>query len=71
MQLRMTERTATYSDVTDADIADMRHKGFTDDEIYDIGAITAFFAMSNRLANMSSLRPNAEFHGMGRNEIAQ
>jgi len=35
-------------------------------DIWDIGAISAFFAMSNRLANMSSVRPNTEFHTMGR-----
>lgn len=52
--------------VTDADIQDMRDKGFTDDEIYDIGAITAFFAMSNRLANLTSMRPNDEFYSMAR-----
>lgn len=52
--------------ITDADIDDMRQKGFTDDEIWDIGAITAFFAMSNRLANLSSMRPNDEFYSMAR-----
>lgn len=45
-------------------------QGFSENDIWEIGAIAAFFAMSNRLANMSSLRPNAEFYGMGRNEIA-
>lgn len=52
--------------VTDADIHVMRDRGFTDDEIWDIGAITAFFAMSNRLANLSSMRPNDEFYAMAR-----
>ncbi len=40
--------------------------GFTQDDIWEIGAIAAFFAMSNRLANMSSLPPNLEFYAMGR-----
>ncbi|MCY4263524.1 MAG: peroxidase-related enzyme [Gammaproteobacteria bacterium] len=40
--------------------------GFNQDDIWTIGAIAAFFAMSNRLANMSSLRPNSEFYSMGR-----
>lgn len=40
--------------------------GFSQDDIWDIIAITAFFAMSNRFANATSLRPNAEFYGMGR-----
>lgn len=40
--------------------------GFSDADIWDIGAVSAFFAMSNRLANMSSMRPNAEFYALGR-----
>ena len=44
----------------------MRAAGFTDDEIWDIGAIAAFFAMSNRLANLTSMRPNDEFYAMAR-----
>ena len=52
--------------VTDTEIDEMRAKGFTDDEIWDIGAITAFFALSNRLANFAGISPNAEFYAMGR-----
>lgn len=52
--------------VGDEDIAAMKAKGFSDDEIWDIGAITAFFAMSNRLANLASMRPNDEFYSMAR-----
>lgn len=52
--------------ITDADIDNMRAKGFDDEEIWDIGAITAFFAMSNRLANLTSMRPNDEFFSMAR-----
>jgi uncharacterized peroxidase-related enzyme len=61
--LKMCEDSAS---VLDSDIDDMRAKGFTDDEIWDIGAITAFFAMSNRLANLTSMRPNDEFFSMAR-----
>lgn len=61
--LRMVDDSGS---ITDADIADIRDKGFTNDEIYDIGAITAFFAMSNRLANLTSMRPNDEFYSMAR-----
>ena len=43
-----------------------RAAGLTEDEIWDVGAITAFFAMSNRLAHLCALRPNAEFYTMGR-----
>jgi uncharacterized peroxidase-related enzyme len=52
--------------ITDADLDAMRSKGFTDDEIWDIGAITSLFALSNRYANFTGMRPNDEFYGMGR-----
>jgi uncharacterized peroxidase-related enzyme len=52
--------------IVDADLDALRAAGFTGDEIWDIGAITAFFAMSNRLANLSSMRPNDEFYAMAR-----
>ncbi len=52
--------------VTDAEIDDMRATGVTADEIWDIGAITAFVALSNRLANFAGISPNAEFYAMGR-----
>jgi uncharacterized peroxidase-related enzyme len=52
--------------LVDADLDAMRTFGFTDDEIWDIGAIAAFFAMSNRLANLTSMRPNDEFYAMAR-----
>ena len=50
----------------EADIAKARTAGLTDDEIWDIGAITALFAASNRLAQLTALQPNAEFYLMGR-----
>jgi len=53
-------------EVGDADFETLRGHGFSDDDIWDIGAITAFFGMSNRLANMTSMRPNDEFYQMGR-----
>ena len=40
--------------------------GFDDKQIWDIGAITAFFALSNRMAHLLNLRPNTEFYNMGR-----
>ena len=52
--------------VSEADHVPLHKHGFTTQDIWDIGAISAFFAMSNRLANMSSIRPNTEFHTMGR-----
>jgi len=52
--------------LTDAELDDARIAGLTDDEIWDVGAITALFAMSNRLAHLTALRPNPEFFLMGR-----
>lgn len=52
--------------VSTADLDGLRAQGFSDDDIWDIGAITAFFAQSNRLANLSAMRPNEEFYGLGR-----
>ena len=44
----------------------LRQHGFDDEDIWDIGAITAFFGLSNRMANLTSMRPNDEFFLMGR-----
>ena len=54
------------NEIDEADFVVLRAFGFTEDDIWDIGSITAFFGMSNRLANMSSMRPNNEFYLMGR-----
>ena len=43
-----------------------RGHGFSDDDIWDIAAIAAFFALSNRMANVIDMRPNDEFYLMGR-----
>lgn len=60
-------KVALHSDTVDeADFAALRAHGFSDDDIWDIGAIAAFFAMSNRLANLASMRPNDEFYLLGR-----
>ena len=52
--------------VSDADFAALAAHGFSDDDIWDIAAIAAFFALSNRLANVTAMRPNDEFYLMGR-----
>jgi 4-carboxymuconolactone decarboxylase len=52
--------------VGEADFDMLKSHGFTEDDIWDIAAITAFFGMSNRLANVGSMRPNAEFYALGR-----
>jgi uncharacterized peroxidase-related enzyme len=52
--------------LTEAELDDARAAGLSEDEIWDVGAITALFAMSNRLAHLTALRPNPEFFLMGR-----
>ncbi|WP_236020327.1 peroxidase-related enzyme [Sabulicella rubraurantiaca] len=52
--------------VEEEDFAALEEHGFTREDAWDIGAISAFFGMSNRLANMTSMRPNDEFYLMGR-----
>ena len=53
-------------DVGDADIEILRQQGFSDEDIWDIGAITAFFSLSNRMAHLTNMRPNDEFYALGR-----
>ena len=53
-------------EIGDADYDTLRAAGFTQDDAWDIAAIAAFFALSNRLANAASMRPNDEFYLMGR-----
>jgi uncharacterized peroxidase-related enzyme len=52
--------------IGEADFAALREHGFTEEDAWDIGAIAAFFALSNRMANLVSMRPNDEFYAMGR-----
>jgi uncharacterized peroxidase-related enzyme len=52
--------------VTDRHLDTLRKHGLTDDDIWDVGAISAFFAMSNRLAHLTATMPNEEFYLMGR-----
>ena len=54
------------ADIADADFRSLHAHGFNDEDIWDIGAITAFFGLSNRMANMTGMRPNDEFFLMGR-----
>ncbi len=51
---------------TDAELANLKTAGFSDDDIWDIAAIAAFFGFSNRMAGLMDMRPNAEFYSMGR-----
>jgi len=51
----------------DEDFETLHSHGFTDEDIWDIAGITAFFGLSNRMANFMSMRPNDEFYTLGRN----
>ena len=73
----VTERQAAMLDVAvrlakdpslvgEGDFARLRDHGFSEDDIWDIGAITSFFALSNRMAHWAAMRPNPEFFLMGR-----
>ena len=61
--LKVAERSG---EIDEADYAALREHGFDDEDIWDIGAITALFGLSNRMANLMSLRPNDEFYLLGR-----
>lgn len=63
LALALAVEPATFSA---ADLDDARDAGLTDDEVWDVGAITALFALSNRIAHLTALRPNDEFYLMGR-----
>ena len=52
--------------VGEADFEVLKEHGFTEDDAWDIAGISAFFGMSNRLANVTNMRPNAEFYSLGR-----
>ena len=52
--------------VDDDDYAQLNQHDFDDEDIWDIGAISAFFGLSNRMVNLTSMRTNDEFYLMGR-----
>ncbi len=61
--LKVAERGA---ELEESDYQALRDHGLDDDDIWDVGAITAFFALSNRMAHLLHLKPNPEFYAMGR-----
>jgi uncharacterized peroxidase-related enzyme len=63
LALALAVEPATFGET---ELDDARDAGLTDDEIWDVGAITALFALSNRIAHLTALRPNDEFYLMGR-----
>ena len=65
LDFAMKVTTASHT-VDEADFAALREHGFDDEDAWDIGAIAAFFGLSNRMANLTGMRPNDEFYLMGR-----
>jgi uncharacterized peroxidase-related enzyme len=61
--LKVAERS---HEVNAGDFAVLKSHGLTEEDIWDIGAVAALFALSNRMANLLALQPNAEFYTMGR-----
>ncbi|ELY68522.1 peroxidase-related enzyme [Natrinema versiforme] len=61
--VKLTERP---TEVEPADLEALREAGFSEEAIWDIGAVTAYYNMSNRLAMFAEMRPNDEFHTLGR-----
>jgi uncharacterized peroxidase-related enzyme len=53
-------------EVSDCDFEELRRHGFSDEDVWDIGAIAAFFSLSNRMASLTNMRPNDEFYLLGR-----
>ena len=58
----------TSHEINKNDFNNLKEQGFSDEDSWDIGAITALFALSNRRANMADIQPNNEFYSLGRNE---
>jgi uncharacterized peroxidase-related enzyme len=61
--VKLTERP---TEVDEADLERLREAGFSERQIWDVGAVTAFYNLSNRLALFADMRPNEEFHALGR-----
>lgn len=58
--------TESPAEVDESDLERLREHGFSDEEIWDIGSLTALFNLSNRMASFADMRPNEEFYTLGR-----
>ena len=68
VMLDFAVKTATNAaKISATDLEQLRTYGFSENDIWDIGAITALFSLSNRMASLAAMRPNDEFYSMGRN----
>ena len=66
VMLEFAMKVAHMEPIEDSDFEELEQHGFDKEDAWDIGAITAFFAMSNRMAHFTAMRPNEEFYLMGR-----
>jgi uncharacterized peroxidase-related enzyme len=60
--------TESPAEVTEADLDRLREAGYSEEAVWDVAAVTAFFNLSNRMAMFADMRPNDEFHTMGRGD---
>jgi len=60
--------TTNSAAIESADFDELRRHGLDESDIWDIGAVAAFFNLSNRMANLAGMRPNREFYAMGRGQ---
>jgi uncharacterized peroxidase-related enzyme len=60
------ELTENQANVDDAAVEALMEAGFSRKAVWDVGSVTAFFNLSNRMAQLADMRPNEEFHSMGR-----
>jgi uncharacterized peroxidase-related enzyme len=60
--------TSSSAAIEPADLEGMRRHGFTDSDVWDIGAVASFFNLSTRMANMAGMRPKPELYTMGRGQ---
>ncbi|MFB6157386.1 MAG: peroxidase-related enzyme [Haloferacaceae archaeon] len=63
LAVKLTERPR---EVTEDDVERVREAGYSEEEVWDIASVAAFFNLSNRMAMFADMRPNEEFHAMGR-----
>jgi uncharacterized peroxidase-related enzyme len=70
--LKFALKVALHSvELAEVDYRELHAHGFSDEDIWDVGAIAAFFALSNRMANLIAMRPNDEFYTLGRQPKAR
>jgi uncharacterized peroxidase-related enzyme len=65
------ELTESPGEVDGADVQALREAGFSQEQVWDVGSVVAYYNLSNRLATMADMRPNEEFYSLGRTNVTQ